>query len=57
MARRLRIVLDGSTVVPRYNVPRYNADFAIARFFIPKVFLPNLLSKGKFTAKVANISL
>ena len=45
------------TVIPRYNAPRYNADLAITRFFIPKVFLPHLLRKGKFSAKLVDISL
>ena len=46
-----------NTVIPRYNAPRYNADLAITRFFTPKVFLPHLLRKGKFSAKLVNISL
>ena len=44
-------------VIPRYNAPRYNADLAITRFFTPKVFLPHLSRKGKFSAKLVNISL
>ena len=48
---------DNCTVIPRYNAPRYNADLAITRFFTPKVFLPHLLRKGKFSAKLVNISL
>ena len=49
--------IGSNTVIPRYNAPRYNADLAITRFFTPKVFLPHLLRKGKFSAKLVDISL
>ena len=58
---RLTCYYNKCTVIPRYNAPRYkynaNADLAITRFFTPKVFLPHLLGKGKFSAKLVNISL
>ena len=53
----LNLQISEITVIPRYNAPRYNADLAITRFFTPKVFLPRLLRKGKFSAKLVNISL